>query len=52
MSGPFFFAGSLAVTRNRFFNWLEASAREFHDSVRLVMDMIKSPADTGKRDDL
>src|SRR6266571_1368156 len=37
---------------DRFFGLLEAAAQEAHESVRLTVELIKSPRDTRKLDDL
>jgi uncharacterized protein Yka (UPF0111/DUF47 family) len=37
---------------DRFFGLLEAAAQEAHESVRLTIELIKSPRDTKKLDDL
>ena len=37
---------------DRFHELLEAAAKEAHDSVRLVIELMKSPRDTNKFDDL
>ena len=37
---------------DRFFGLLDAAAQEAHESVRLVVELIKAPADTAKLDDL
>ena len=37
---------------DRFFGLLEAAAQEAHESVRLTVELIKSPRDTHKFDDL
>jgi hypothetical protein len=37
---------------DKFYELLEAAAREAHDSVRLVFELMKTPRQTAKLDDL
>ena len=37
---------------DKFYELLEAAARESHESVRLVIELMKAPRETGKLDDL